>query len=1041
MVKEVSEPTLKEKEVSEPTPKVSTPDAKEEDHPTLEKSSHRSDEQEAPSRHLWVGNVSTSVTEAELAEQFSRFGDIESVTAYPSRNYAFVNFKSVEDGLYAKKGLQGTVLGGLAIRIEFAKGAKPSKHLWIGNISTSVTKEQLEAECKRFGAVEDVRVLRERNCAFVDFAKTDDAVAAFENLNKKLFGNDELCVEYVKSQQHQKKDSRSDGQSRSDERSTLHDEVAAAGSFKTISDKPKRDRDDPSEILWVGFPVCMKIDERKLHKAFSPFGGIERITTFPGRTYAFVQFHSIKAATRAKNVLQGKLFNDPRVSISFAKSEIGPVDHHARATDHHARAIDHHARATESWMSSPASNANLPPLLFSKPPGFLNPRNDRFLGFNHFRPHSPGFRRSEGDMEDPSMFFQNSHHEGGFRDDMVRGMRPGPDINMWGSPALPEGAFFHPRHVPHMQQERWIFEEEASNRRDSKRPRAPGNLPPARGGLIERRSPDSKDDREAFQVVKAQDYICRFTRNTNFAPETWEDPESLKRPAKRPALGLDMDMGRRSPKDSWIMPTSHSKESFHWQGVIAKSGTSVYRARCYSVGQTSNSLFPEVVNCTARTSLDMLAKHISEVGDFSLVSFVPHGDLDVEPYQEFIIYLSEKNRAAVCKLSQESTLFLVPPSSFVEHFLKVPNENTIIGVVLKLQQSVSTSTEQTGSFQHMHMGLPAETYKKSASQAPPLELKLPTMTHMQASFHGMAGVDVPLLPSRSSGQVSSSAVPSFLSITGISSTGGLNGSLVMANNFLGHGSTIDESQSAQMHLPPGYASMQQQQQQNSAPQVGSFGLPSTTDSSPHQERSLQMNPSLPNSTSTQASSTSGQYPPSQMQTSHIKNAAQTSTSYPPQPPLPQYPHPSTQHKQPSQISLSNILPTQADQFAQLVSLATSQVQPFAENVQTAMQPQPPLGSHLHQHHAQHQAGVTPMSNFAFTKDQWPVSQPHQLLLSQKDDNRGQTTATDAEQRELLELAQQKLSEAKGESGEDSKRFQATLELAAALLQQLQQRAK
>ncbi|KAI5062058.1 hypothetical protein GOP47_0022597 [Adiantum capillus-veneris] len=992
-VEEVSEPTLKEKEVFEPTPKVSTPDAKEEDHPTSEKPFHRNDEQEAPSRHLWVGNVSTSVTEAELAEQFSRFGDIESVTAYPSRNYAFVNFKSVEDGLYAKKGLQATVLGGLAIRIEFAKGAKPSKHLWIGNISNSVTKEQLEAECKRFGVVDDVRILRERNCAFVDFAKTDDAVAAFENLNKKLFGNDELCVEYVKSQQHQKKDSRSDGQPRSDERSTLHDEAV-----KAISEKPKRDRDDPSEILWVGFPICMKIDERKLHKAFSPFGGIERITTFPGRTYAFVQFHSVKAATRAKNVLQGKLFNDPRVSISFAKSEIGPVDHHGREAG--------------SWMSSPASNANLPPLLFSKPPGFPNPRNDRFLGFNNFRPHSPpGFRRRpEGDMEDPNMFFQGSHLEGGFRDDMVRGMRPGPDINLWGSPALPEGAFIHPRHVSHMQQERWNFEEEALIRRDTKRPRGPGNFPAARGGLMELRSPD-KDDRDAFHIVKAQDYISRFTRNSNLAPENWEDPEGLKRPAKRPALGSDMDVGR-SPKDSWTMPTSHSKEGFQWQGVIAKSGTSVCRARCYSMGQTINFVFPEVVNCTARTSLDMLAKHISEVGDFSLVSFVPHGDLDVEPYQEFIVYLSEKNRAAVCKLSQESTLFLVPPSSFVEHFLKAPNENKII-----------------------------DGYQKSASQAS-LEQKLPTVTHMQASpFHGMAGADVPLLPPRSSVPASSSAIPSYSSSIGISTTGGLSGNLVMANNSLSHGSVIDDSQLGQMHLPPGYASMQQQQQQNSAPQLGSFSLtPSTTDLNLHQEHGVRIIPPLPISTTSQPSSTSGQYPPSQMQTSQIKNVAQTSTPYLQQPPLPQYPHPSTQQKQPfqpAQISLPSPLPMQADHFAQLASMVTSQVQPFGENVQAAMQSQPPLGSQVHQH----QVGVAPMSNFAPIKEQWSASQPSQLPPSQKDDNRGQTAAVDAEQRELLQLAQQKLSEAKGESGEDNKRFQATLELAAALLQQLQQRAK
>lgn len=373
-------------------------------------------------------------------------------------------------------------------------------------------------------------------------------------------------------------DSKSDDQPQADERATSQDEEPATISVKTISEKPKRDRDEPSEILWVGFPICMKIDERKLHKAFSPFGGIERITTFPGRTYAFVQFHSVKAATRAKNVLQGKLFNDPRVSISFAKSEIGPVDHHSRATG--------------SWMPPPSANANMPPLLFSKPAGFANPRNDRFLTFNAFRPNSPSFRRRlEGDMDETCMFFPNSHHDAGFRDDMARGIRSGPDLNTWGSPALPEGAFLHPRHAPHMQ-ERWNFEEEALGRREPKRPRAAENHS-ARGGLVELISPDARDDSEAFQVVKAQDYISKVTRMSNsdmMSLNRWEDSEGLKRPAKRPTLGLEMDVSRPS-KDNWApsgMPVSQVEEGLQWQGVIAKSGTAVCRARCYSIGKTTN---------------------------------------------------------------------------------------------------------------------------------------------------------------------------------------------------------------------------------------------------------------------------------------------------------------------------------------------------------------------------------------------------------------------------------------------------------------------
>lgn len=89
----------------------------------------------------------------------------------------------------------------------------------------------------------------------------------------------------------------------------------------------KADKDGgPSEVLWVGFPLPSKVDEDALRRAFMPFGEVDRVKTFPGRTYAFVQFQTVEDATRAKNALDGKLFDDPRVHIRYSKSEIGPID-------------------------------------------------------------------------------------------------------------------------------------------------------------------------------------------------------------------------------------------------------------------------------------------------------------------------------------------------------------------------------------------------------------------------------------------------------------------------------------------------------------------------------------------------------------------------------------------------------------------------------------------------------------------------------------------------------------------------------------------
>ncbi|KAM1373570.1 hypothetical protein ACFX2I_024258 [Malus domestica] len=72
--------------------------------------------------------------------------------------------------------------------------------------------------------------------------------------------------------------------------------------------------------------ITLQVDEMILRKAFSPFGEIEKITAFPGRSYAFVLLRSEISACRAKEALQGRLFGNPRIHICFAKSETGSAN-------------------------------------------------------------------------------------------------------------------------------------------------------------------------------------------------------------------------------------------------------------------------------------------------------------------------------------------------------------------------------------------------------------------------------------------------------------------------------------------------------------------------------------------------------------------------------------------------------------------------------------------------------------------------------------------------------------------------------------------
>lgn len=82
----------------------------------------------------------------------------------------------------------------------FILQAKPCKHLWVGGISPSVTKEELEEEFLKFGKIEDFKLFRDRNTAFIEFFRLEDASQAMRNMNGKRLGDEQIRVDFLRSQ-------------------------------------------------------------------------------------------------------------------------------------------------------------------------------------------------------------------------------------------------------------------------------------------------------------------------------------------------------------------------------------------------------------------------------------------------------------------------------------------------------------------------------------------------------------------------------------------------------------------------------------------------------------------------------------------------------------------------------------------------------------------------------------------------------------------------------------------------------------------------
>lgn len=77
-----------------------------------------------PSRALWLGNITPSLSIPDLYKMFSRYGKVESARILSDKECAFVNFETVESALAARDDLVnrlGCKVGGSVVKVGFGK--------------------------------------------------------------------------------------------------------------------------------------------------------------------------------------------------------------------------------------------------------------------------------------------------------------------------------------------------------------------------------------------------------------------------------------------------------------------------------------------------------------------------------------------------------------------------------------------------------------------------------------------------------------------------------------------------------------------------------------------------------------------------------------------------------------------------------------------------------------------------------------------------------------------------------------------------------
>ncbi|QYZ78100.1 RNA-binding protein [Methanofollis formosanus] len=74
---------------------------------------------------LYVGNLTYSVTEDQLEELFSQYGDVKSVRVIERKGFGFVEMGTPEEAESAKEALNETEFEGRTLRIDEARPPRP----------------------------------------------------------------------------------------------------------------------------------------------------------------------------------------------------------------------------------------------------------------------------------------------------------------------------------------------------------------------------------------------------------------------------------------------------------------------------------------------------------------------------------------------------------------------------------------------------------------------------------------------------------------------------------------------------------------------------------------------------------------------------------------------------------------------------------------------------------------------------------------------------------------------------------------------------
>ncbi|KAI0080584.1 hypothetical protein K474DRAFT_211692 [Panus rudis PR-1116 ss-1] len=202
----------------------------------------------------------------------------------------------------------------------------PTRSLWIGNLDSSVTSEQLIHVFAPYGAIESLRLLPEKECGFVNFVDQADAIRAKEDVLNRLGGDIGMPNGQTVRIGFGKADSApvapAKGANLNSPGPTSPGGAANKGSANAgLAGLDAQLQSTPTRALWIG-SIPSTTTPATILSVFSPYGAIESARVLTHKNCGFINFERLDDAVRARKALNGRdvLGSDVgAIRIGFAK--------------------------------------------------------------------------------------------------------------------------------------------------------------------------------------------------------------------------------------------------------------------------------------------------------------------------------------------------------------------------------------------------------------------------------------------------------------------------------------------------------------------------------------------------------------------------------------------------------------------------------------------------------------------------------------------------------------------------------------------------